>query len=104
LAFPVLTSSLPVLSHLNRYLWQSVLGESFSQADSLAFSFLARYNGGKHSLLRIGAERVQARDALVNNVKPAAEANLQQLLASSGNNQSGIPLQCLFTEVCLRWP
>jgi pimeloyl-ACP methyl ester carboxylesterase len=101
LALPVLTSSLPVLSHLNRYLWRSALGDNFSQADSLAFSFLARYAGGKHSLLRIGAERAKARDALLADPKArqAAAASLKQLLASADNNQSGIPLQCIFTEV-----
>lgn len=100
LALPVLTSSLPVLSHLNRYLWRSALGDNFSQADSLAFSFLARYAGGKHSLLRIGAERAKARDALLADPKArqAAAASLKQLLASADNNQSGIPLQCIFTE------
>jgi pimeloyl-ACP methyl ester carboxylesterase len=101
LALPVLTSSLPVLSHLNRYLWRSALGDNFSQADSLAFSFLARYAGGKHSLLRIGAERAKARGALLADPKArqAAVASLKQLLASADNNQSGIPLQCIFTEV-----
>jgi pimeloyl-ACP methyl ester carboxylesterase len=101
LALPVLTSSLPVLSHLNRYLWRSALGDSFSQADSLALSFLARYAGGKHSLLRIGAERAKARGALLADPKArqAAVASLKQLLASADNNQSGIPLQCIFTEV-----
>lgn len=100
--FPLLTSSLPIVSRINHYLWKSVLGHSFSHSDSLAFSFLARYSGGKHSMLRIGERRAKAQELRISSseVQEAAVQSIKQLVSGT-TEQSGISVQHILTEVSI---
>lgn len=100
LAYPILTSSLPVLSHLNQFLWKSVLSDKFGHSDSLAFSFLARYNGGKASALRIAEGRDELKELMSKDAEiKRTAARVVKKLQSGSEDQQPIVFQLIFTEV-----